>query len=125
MFGATPSYTLPLLCPVPLHSTTMQALQSPATPSLHFYARCEDCLRGRWCERCNRWWCEACYNDPVSAVHLRTDMQQLELRDNLRNQVGEDAGKLGSAVKVYSKLCVEHCLVSEMMSGAGSNGMWG
>jgi hypothetical protein len=22
-------------------------------------------------------------------------------------------------------LCVEHCLVAEMMSGTGSNGMWG
>jgi len=39
---------------------------------------------------------------------------------------GQESGMVGSAaVKVYSKLCVEHCLVSEMMSGAGSNGMWG
>jgi hypothetical protein len=47
----------------------------------------------------------------------------MELRDELKRN-GWD-GRTESAVKVYSKLCVEHCLVSEMMSGAGSNGMWG
>jgi hypothetical protein len=28
-------------------------------------------------------------------------------------------------VKVHIDLCVEDCLVAEMMPGAGSNGMWG
>lgn len=53
-------------------------------------------------------------------------MQQVEAREDMR-QNGWHAGadKSGPPVKVYSKLCVEHCLVSEMMSGAGSNGMWG
>ncbi len=86
--------------------------------------RCEDCLRGRWCERCNRWWCEDCYEEPVSRVHLRTEMQQVETREDLQRN-GWTGTAPGQAVKVYSKLCVEHCLVSEMMSGAGSNGMWG
>lgn len=107
-----------------------------SAPSLaHGYPRlllrCEDCLRGRWCERCNRWWCEDCYHEPVSRSHLRTDLQQVELREELRQNgwegehVDSSVRASGSPVKVYSKLCVERCLVSEMMSGAGSNGMWG
>ncbi len=132
IFGTTPSHTLPLLSPVPLHSSTLRAAQishPTGTRPPHLYARCEDCLRGRWCERCNRWWCEDCYDDPVSKLHLRTEMQQLELREQLEREeiTGPSWGTSAttSSVKVYSKLCVEHCLVSEMMSGAGSNGMWG
>ncbi|KAK5169911.1 uncharacterized protein LTR77_005889 [Saxophila tyrrhenica] len=102
VFGTSPAHALPLLSPVPTHSSTLRAAQMPSTASngLHqLYARCEDCLRGRYCERCLRFWCEDCLPS-----------------------VG---GANGSPVKVYSRLCVEHCLVSEMMSGAGSQGMWG
>ena len=134
IFGASPESALPLLSPPPSHSSTVRAAQFPqgmpeALPKL--ILRCEDCLRGRWCERCNRWWCESCYEEPVSRIHLRTEMQQFELREELRengwNSVRKDGhvGGRGPPVKVYSKLCVEHCLISEMMSGAGSNGMWG
>jgi hypothetical protein len=35
-----------------------------------------------------------------------------------------NAGK-GSSIKVFNDLCVENCLVSEMLAGAGSGGMWG
>jgi hypothetical protein len=28
-------------------------------------------------------------------------------------------------IKVHMGLCLEHCLVGEMMAGAGSHGMWG
>jgi hypothetical protein len=125
VYGSSPESALPLLSPPPTHSSTVRAAQYPQTASAAMpplFLRCEDCLRGRWCERCNRWWCEDCYKDPVAQMHLRTDLQQMELRDELRRQGGERAE---TPVRVYSKLCVEHCLVSEMMSGAGSNGMWG
>lgn len=132
-FGTTDASSLPLLAPTPLLSASMHTAQRPDLDDSgnypNLFLRCEDCLRGRWCERCNRWWCEDCYEEPVSRVHLRTDLQQLELRDDLRQNGWADAtaqvGGKGSDVKVYSKLCVERCLVSEMMSGAGSNGMWG
>ena len=134
VFRDCPESALPLLSPPPSHNSTVRAAQYPqnssgSSPKL--ILRCEDCLRGRWCERCNRWWCEDCYEEPVSRIHLRTEMQQLELREELKqdgwDSVTKDgyAGGRGPPVKVYSKLCVEHCLVSEMMSGAGSNGMWG
>ncbi|KAK4619906.1 hypothetical protein CLAFUW4_11171 [Fulvia fulva] len=132
MFGDSPESALPLLGPVPLHSSTLRAAVRPDqiadgnVPKL--ILRCEDCLRGRWCEQCNRWWCEDCYQEPVSRTHhLRTGMQQLELRDDLqRNGWAEVNHNPGSTtVKVFSKLCVEHCLVETMMAGAGSNGMWG
>lgn len=132
IFGESPEYTLPLLSPAPTHSSTLRAAQCPqnipdAYPRL--ILRCEDCLRSRWCERCNRWWCEECYPEPVSRIDP-TDMQQREPRDQLRQEGWESITREvyegdGPQVKVYSKLCTEHCLVSEMMSGAGSNGMWG
>jgi hypothetical protein len=36
---------------------------------------------------------------------------------------GPAAGGIGAPIKVYSKLCVEHCLVGEMMMSA--DGFWG
>jgi len=130
VFGQDPECALPLLGPPPLHASSVRAAQMPATLDGAFpklILRCEDCLRGRWCERCNRWWCEDCYQEPVSRLHLRTEMQQVEVRNDLMQNGWHDpsVAAKGSTVKVYSKLCVEHCLVSEMMSGAGSNGMWG
>lgn len=133
-FGDSPDGALPLLGPPPMHSPSVRAAQFPQSgvggfPDL--ILRCEDCLRGRWCEGCNRWWCETCYVDPVSRTRLRTELQQVERRQELGQQgaghamIGPEGNNLGPQVKVYSKLCVEHCLVEEMMSGAGSNGMWG
>jgi hypothetical protein len=54
-------------------------------------------------------------------------MQQLEMREDLQRNGWATVTNApnGNSVKVFSKLCVEHCLVGEMMSGAGSNGMWG
>lgn len=134
VFGESPEYELPLLSPPPLHSSTVHAAQypQPKPGSLKkLILRCEQCLRNRWCELCNRWWCEDCYEEPTTRAQLRTELQQAELREDL----GRDgwstverqglAGASGPAVKVYSNFCVEHCLVGEMMSGAGSNGMWG
>lgn len=130
VFGDCPESHLPLLGPVPTHSSTLRAALRPdkladgSFPRL--ILRCEDCLRGRWCEQCNRWWCEDCYPDPVSRTYLRTEMQQLELREELqRNGWATVTNEPKVSTKVFSKLCVEHCLVGEMMAGAGSYGMWG
>lgn len=130
VFGKSPESALPLLGPPPTHASTVRSAQLPHVrdgngnyPPL--YLRCEDCLRGRWCERCNRWWCEDCYTEPVSRLHVQSDMQQAEQRHDLQRSGRWQVPTTGPSLKVYSKLCVEHCLVSEMMSGAGSNGMWG
>lgn len=132
VFGQSPDSALPLLGPVPSHSSTLRAAirpdQRPDRTFPKLILRCEDCLRGRWCEQCNRWWCEDCYQEPVSRAHdTRTEMQQIELRDELQRNgwASAERGVASTPVKVFSKLCVEHCLVGEMMAGAGSNGMWG
>ncbi|KAI9827854.1 MAG: hypothetical protein M1832_004343 [Thelocarpon impressellum] len=65
IFGSSPAHHLPLVSPPPLHSATLRAAQCPprmadgTVPPL--FVRCEDCMRDRWCELCNKWWCEDCY----------------------------------------------------------------
>ncbi|KAI5360844.1 hypothetical protein Slin15195_G087600 [Septoria linicola] len=131
MFGESGADALPLLAPVPLHSSTVRGCTRPEQrtdgtfPQL--ILRCEDCLRGRWCEQCNRWWCEDCYQEPPSRMSLRTELQHLEMQEDLQREgwaAVSSTGPNGNQVKVFSRLCVERCLVGEMMAG-GSNGMWG
>ncbi|KAJ4382183.1 hypothetical protein N0V86_002514 [Didymella sp. IMI 355093] len=87
IFGESPASQFPLLSPIPLHGSTLRAAKIPHTidgsapPSL--YMRCEDCLKGRWCERCHKWWDEDCYAG--STVAQRTELQQTELAETLAN----------------------------------------
>lgn len=124
LFGHSSTSQLPLLTPIPLHSSSLRAAQIPHTvdgsgaPPL--FVRCEDCLKGRWCERCHKWWDEDCYT--VSAVAQRTELQQTEYMEDATS-VGTTPPK--SSIKVHMGLCTDMCLVAEMMAGAGSNGMWG
>jgi hypothetical protein len=126
IYGHSPTSALPLLSPIPLHSSSLRAAQIPQTadgsqpPSL--YARCEDCLKGRWCERCHKWWDEDCYT--ASTVAQRTELQQTEFIEDVSAN-GTTRIMPKKIIKVHMGLCVENCLVDEMMAGAGSNGMWG
>ncbi|KAF1921133.1 hypothetical protein BDU57DRAFT_466263 [Ampelomyces quisqualis] len=85
IFGESPWTQFPLLSPVPLHWCSTRAAQRPHTldglcpPPL--YVRCEDCLKGRWCERCHKWWDENCYGG--SSTAQRTELQQTELLETL------------------------------------------
>ncbi|KAJ8107297.1 hypothetical protein OPT61_g8963 [Boeremia exigua] len=85
IFGDSPTSQFPLLSPVPFHGSTIRAAKVPHTidgsgpPPL--YMRCEDCLKGRWCERCHKWWDEGCYAG--STVAQRTELQQTELAETL------------------------------------------
>lgn len=123
IFGKLAQETLPLLAPPPTHSSTIRAAQMPevgeASGFPPFFARCEDCLRGRWCERCNRWWCEECYQEPVP--RSVSSLQASNLGPATAASTTTPAP--GAAIKVYTKLCVEHCLVGEMMMSA--DGFWG
>jgi len=126
VFGHSPSLQLPLLSPIPLHSSSLRAAQMPYTvaglkvPPL--FVRCEDCLKGRWCERCHKWWDEDCYS--VSPIAQRTELQQTEFMENVE---ADGTAHLipKQSIKVHMGLCADSCLVGEMMAGAGSNGMWG
>ncbi|KAF1959663.1 hypothetical protein CC80DRAFT_307736 [Byssothecium circinans] len=126
VFGHAPTSQMPLLSPVPLHSSTIRAAQIPQTndgprpPPL--YVRCEDCLKGRWCEKCHKWWDENCYIG--SAVAQRTELQQTEFSEHVQSN-GATQIVPKQTIKVHMGLCVESCLVGEMEAGAGSSGMWG
>jgi hypothetical protein len=126
MYGYSSQSQHPLLSPVPLHGSSLRAAQMPhvldgsAPPPL--IVRCEDCLKGRWCERCHKWWDEDCYIG--SPVAQRTELQQAELTESIQP---DGTCKLvpSQTIKVHMGLCVENCLREEMMAGAGSDGMWG
>ncbi|KAF2199249.1 hypothetical protein GQ43DRAFT_420698 [Delitschia confertaspora ATCC 74209] len=88
VFGQSPISSFPLLTPVPLHSTSIRATQMPHTidggSSPPLIVRCEDCLKGRWCERCHKWWDESCYT--ASAIAQRTQLQLVEFNENIRTE---------------------------------------
>ena len=113
--GESPIEQLPLLAPVPLHSSLVKTAQKPTLGDVFtppFYARCRDCLENRWCERCNAWWCEDCYTVPTQTY------------GSGQAQAGaETSGK--DSIKVHLGLCVERCLMEEMYHGSGEGGMWG
>ena len=108
VWGKSPPHHLPLLSPPPLHSSSVREAQRPiltgGTEYPQLFARCYECLKGRWCQRCFKWWCEECYPD---------------------HMVGSRTDEVSSKIKVHMGLCAESCLREEMMVGAGSNGMWG
>ncbi|KAI8961323.1 hypothetical protein F5Y11DRAFT_230145 [Daldinia sp. FL1419] len=75
VYGDSPPEDLPLLAPVPLHSSTIKAATCPkpnprsegtegAGGAHKFVPRCLECIRERYCFSCDQWWCEACYQVP-------------------------------------------------------------
>lgn len=73
VFGQSPSHQLPLLAPPPFISPTIRAAQIPSSdfegdvPMM--IARCVECVRNRWCERCHKWWCESCFEPNTGSRH--------------------------------------------------------
>jgi len=125
----SPPHHLPLLAPPPLHSSTVKAAQKPLfygndDEALGIILRCVDCLRGRWCERCQwKWWCENCY-----APSTRTQLQQQEYVQHALGMTGESWTQerpQEREIKVLMGLCVDTCLVGELMSRPGENDIHG
>jgi hypothetical protein len=110
-YGDSPTELFPLLAPPPIHSSTVRAAKQPSSwtgsKSPRLIVRCEACVRDRWCRRCKKWWCEDCYVGQSTMVEM--------------NEMG---GNAKGNIKVYADLCVEGCLVGEMMT-SGLGGMWG
>jgi hypothetical protein len=122
-YGVTPSQDLPLLTPPPFHSSTIKAAtRSNKTingKKARLLQRCRDCLTGRYCESCHKWWCEDCYelivgNEGMKSLHAVISGVLV---------AGHSEGPDSNNFKVYMGLCVEDCLLDEMMSGAGSSSM--
>ncbi|PFH59597.1 hypothetical protein XA68_12114 [Ophiocordyceps unilateralis] len=59
-----PPARLPLLAPLPILSSSVQAATTPHQPCQPFVARCDDCVHERYCSACHKWWCETCYKVP-------------------------------------------------------------
>jgi hypothetical protein len=118
IFGESPSHHLPLLSPPPLHSSSIRAAQWPhtkdnSTEPPKLFVRCKDCLKHRWCERCGKWWDESCY----MPTNTRTELQNQEF---MQWQVLSTEERPKEDIKVHMGLCVDNCLVDEMMAGGGS-----
>jgi hypothetical protein len=138
VWGESDILEFPLLYPPPSSGQIGDAVRPPplsksdreTTSRQRLIVSCTWCLTNRHCESCHRWWCGACYNTNSSA-----QIQQLEsiVRETgvwapqgaeLEKVDTPGQGKRGN-IKVFNGLCVANCLVSEMMAGAGSGGMWG
>ena len=115
--GVSPTDHLPLLWPPPLHSSKVEVAQRIDThgqPYPPLILRCRTCLKDRWCKTCNVWWCESCYTIPNN----RGPTERI-LAGTATGLVG------GHEVKVHNGLCVEKCLMGELLNGVGEGGMWG
>jgi hypothetical protein len=118
-FRSSPLERFPMLAPPPLHSSTAKEAKTPFMASRNtLLLRCMDCIRNRFCESCNKWWCEDCYEIPEHGYGGGASNQWKTAGTTL-------GGHPEEKVKVHMGLCVEDCRVTEIMSGAGSNGMWG
>jgi hypothetical protein len=115
--GVTPPESLPLLAPPPLHSSTIKAATQPRTTGSYnknrLLARCKGCLRGRYCESCQKWWCEDCFENSAPGQSPQHPEFVFSAFEEVRPKDGAEANNL----KVYMGLCVEDCLIKEMMSG--------
>ena len=112
--AVSPANHLPLLSPPPLHSSKVEVAQRNDTdgqPYPPLILRCLTCLKGRWCENCNVWWCESCYTIPKIRNRTKADtaLDPASSRD----------------IKVHNGLCVSKCLVEELLHSVGEGGMWG
>ncbi|KAI0129930.1 hypothetical protein BJ170DRAFT_292517 [Xylariales sp. AK1849] len=71
IYGDSPAEQLPLLTPLPLHSSNVKVATRPQSPTDEntenpkFVPRCWDCIRERYCFSCDQWWCESCYHIPT------------------------------------------------------------
>lgn len=122
-YGEYPTERFPLLAPVPLHQSTIRAAKTPkgsTTSSLqpHILARCQECLQNRYCDSCHKWWCEDCY-DISSKGHVLHYSQTLTITHSrliIKKQLSQNAGLDSNDVKVYSNLCVQDCLIGDLMA---------
>jgi hypothetical protein len=107
VYGQSPSHELPLLAPPPFTNYSIRAAQMPSSSFLgdqaRMIARCTECLRGRWCERCHKWWCEPCYNP--------TSTQQAS---NAQHEHTNGSSNSELSIKVHMGLCTESCLLKDM-----------
>jgi len=134
IWGESDYHEFPLLYPPPFSGKIIDAVRPPkgsvssGQSQQRLIVSCSWCLANRHCDSCHRWWCGVCYN-PKQSQKLKdlerlsdAGLSYLPSRSELD---GAGSSARGDSVKVFNGLCVENCLVEEMMAGAGSGGMWG
>ncbi|RVX74527.1 hypothetical protein B0A52_01653 [Exophiala mesophila] len=135
VWGESDVHEFPLIWPPPASGRLVDAVRPPLRMTSdgrqlkqHLTVSCTWCLTNRHCDNCHRWWCSDCYN-PGRTKKLedlerlsQAGLRYLPSLEELCTGVGEDHG---DRIKVFNGLCVENCLVSEWMAGAGGGGMWG
>ncbi|KAI1325977.1 hypothetical protein F5Y16DRAFT_250477 [Xylariaceae sp. FL0255] len=100
-YGESKPEALPLLSPIPLHSSNVKTATRP-TPigestnttdgqevKFEFIPRCLDCIRERYCFSCHQWWCEACYQVPSRGEQLGA-AQQVHIVDEANGLVDHE-----------------------------------
>ena len=139
VWGESPLAEFPLLSPPPYSGKIVDAVRPPKVLQSTRKGRgmpprlivsCSSCLVNRHCENCHRWWCGDCFD--LKRIPAGSDNDVVirnqgdgYLIDTFNMDTLAPAPIAWSTVKVYNNLCVKHCLVPEMMVGAGSGGMWG
>ena len=132
--GKSPEYRLPLLSPPPLHTATVaaaQRLDNGNAPYPPFIVRCRACLKDRWCERCNIWWCESCYTVAKKRMHTsNTTPSGADPKTGATSHAvsGRETSLtplVDQSIKVHNGLCTSKCLMDELLNGVGEGGMWG
>lgn len=135
IWGESDLSEFPLLWPPPSTGKLIDAVRPPLRTDENgkilpqrLIVSCTWCLTNRHCENCHRWWCADCYNPTISKK--LSDLERLSeaglsylpSREELDN--GATSGDRGDHIKVFNRLCVQHCLVGEWMIGAGGGGVW-
>ncbi|RYP07972.1 hypothetical protein DL765_008966 [Monosporascus sp. GIB2] len=105
VYGESPAETLPLLSPVPLHSSNLRSATRPRAigsgegrgregegRGARFVPRCLECIRERYCFGCGRWWCEACYQVPGREEPAAAGAQHVHI------VADDDAGSAGALI---------------------------
>ena len=140
VWGEADRSEFPLLDPPPFSGRPVDAIRPPSSVHLRndgkttpqrLIVSCVWCLTNRYCESCHRWWCVDCFNPKQphgglteGDIVVRGEGEGYMI-DTFNVDTFTPVPSRFTGVKVYNNLCVEHCLVPEMMAGAGSAGMWG
>ena len=134
VWGESDTMEFPMLRPPPFSGRVVDAVRPPklkGTPR-RLITSCTWCLANRHCENCHIWWCGKCYDPRGRSAKMRdlerinaAGLEYLPSRQELGFTTGGSSKTAEAGIKVFNNLCVENCLVGEMMAGAGSGGMWG
>lgn len=68
IWGRSALEHFPLLAPIPLYSSSIEAAKRPVLSSKEhptLIARCTECVTNRRCHRCSKWFCSDCLPQPV------------------------------------------------------------